>query len=226
MSAPTTSIARPAAPTVAYVALDRLRAHPDNVRRDLGDLRELVDSIRLQGILQPLRAEHRPGGEFLRIRAGHRRAAAAELAGLRKVPCVVVPECEADEAITEMFAENLHRAGLTAGEKRDNTRRLIKEFGYTVDGVAAAVGVHPATVYGWLRTDPPRRQVRPDGRTQRAGVRQGRAPWVRPSELYDLLTRWRPVADRGLDTEHARTLLAEVEALLERWTPPQHRSTS
>ena len=97
-------------PAVAYVPLERLRAHPDNVRRDLGDLRELADSIRRQGILQPLRVEHRPGGQVLRIRAGHRRAAAAESAGLRRVPCVIEAEADTDEAIAEMFAENLHRA--------------------------------------------------------------------------------------------------------------------
>ena len=49
-------------PAVAYVPLERLRAHPDNVRRDLGDLRELTDSIHRQGVLQPLRVEHRPVG--------------------------------------------------------------------------------------------------------------------------------------------------------------------
>ena len=84
------AINRPQAPAVAYVPLERLRTHPDNVHRDLGDLRELVESIRQQGVLLPLRVEHRPGSEVLRIRAGHRRAAAAELAGLPKVPCVVV----------------------------------------------------------------------------------------------------------------------------------------
>ena len=221
-----TAVDHPQAPAVAYVPLDRLRAHPDNIRRDLGDLRELVDSIRLQGVLQPLRAEHRPGGEFLRIRAGHRRAAAAELAGLRKVPCVIVAEAETDEAITEMFAENLHRAGLSAAEKRDNTRRLISEFGYTVDGVAAAVGVHVSTVYGWLRDDPPPLQARPDGRPQRPGARKAYTPRVRLTDVHAVLTRWRDAAGSGLDADRAAALLAEVEALLQGWTPPQTSATS
>ena len=224
MSTPTTN--RPAAPAVAYVPLDKLRAHPDNVRRDLGDLRELVDSIRLQGILQPLRAEHRPGGEFLRIRAGHRRAAAAELAGLRKVPCVIVAEAETDEAIAEMFAENLHRTGLTTTEKRDSTRRLVAEFGYTAEGVAAALGVHPSTVYGWLRDTPAPVQTRHDGRTQRPGARKAHSPRIRPTDVHALLTRWRLVAGSGLDAGQAAALLAEVETLLGGWTPPESRSST
>lgn len=213
-------------PAIAYVALERLRAHPDNVRRDLGDLRELVESIRLQGILQPLRAEHRPGGEFLRIRAGHRRTAAAELAGLCKVPCVIVAVAQTDEAITETFAENLHRAGLSAREKRDNTRRLITEFGYTVDGVAAALGVHASTVYGWLRDTPAPVQARPDGRPQRAGARKAHTPRVRLTEVHSLVCRWRPITGSGLDAGQAGALLAEVQALLQGWTPPETSATS
>jgi ParB/RepB/Spo0J family partition protein len=213
-------------PAVAYVPLERLRAHPDNVRRDLGDLRELADSIRRQGILQPLRVEHRPGGQVLRIRAGHRRAAAAELAGLRRVPCVIEAEADTDEAIAEMFAENLHRAGLTMVEKRDNARRLITEFGYTVAGVAVAVGVHQTTVSGWLRSNPARLETRPDRRPQRPGSRRVHVPRVRPTDLHTLLTRWRPVAGGGLDVEAAAALLDEVQGLLGGWTPPETSSTS
>ncbi len=212
-------------PAVAYVPLERLRAHPDNVRRDLGDLRELTDSIRRQGVLLPLRVEHRPGGQVLRIRAGHRRAAAAELAGLRRVPCVIVAECDIDEAIAEMFAENLHRAGLTMAEKRDNARRLITEFGYTVAGVAAVVGVHQTTVSGWLRSSPTQLETRPDGRPQQPGSGRVHVPRVRPTDLHTLLTRWRPVVG-GLDAEQAAALLDEVQALLGGWTPPETSSTS
>jgi len=191
------------APAVAYVALARLRTHPDNVRRDLGDLRELVASIRRHGVLQPLRVEHRAGAGFARIRAGHRRAAAAMLAGVSKVPCVIVPEAGTDEAIAEMFAENLHRAGLTTVEKRDNARRLITEFGYTVEAIATAIGAHPSTVYGWLRSTP----------------RPAQHPRIRPRALHELVTRWRRAAGDGLDAEQAGALLSEVADLLGGWTP-------
>jgi len=224
MNAPQPGPARQV-PVVAYVALERLRAHPDNVRRDLGDLRELTDSIRRQGVLQLLRVEHRPGGQVLRIRAGHRRAAAAELAGLRRVPCVIVAECDIDEAIAEMFAENLHRAGMTMAEKRDNARRLITEFGYTVAGVAAAVGVHQTTVSGWLRSSPAQLETRPDGRPQRAGSGRMHVPRVRPTELHALITRWRSEVADGLDVEQAAALLDEVQALLGGWTPPETSSS-
>ncbi|MPZ64553.1 MAG: ParB/RepB/Spo0J family partition protein [Pseudonocardiaceae bacterium] len=207
-------------PAVANVPLERLRAHPDNVRRDLGDLRELTDSIRRQGLLQPLRVEQRPCAQFLRIRAGHRRAAAAQLAGLTKVACVIVAEAETDEAITEMFAENLHRAGLTVAEKRDNARRLIHEFGYTVEGVATAIRVAPTTVAGWLRQAPTLApSVRPDGRKQMPGRRNAWFPTIKPTAVHELIARWRCQADRGLDADQARALLDELDGLLQGWAP-------
>ncbi|MGH9059500.1 MAG: ParB/RepB/Spo0J family partition protein, partial [Acidimicrobiales bacterium] len=189
-------------------------------------LRNLVASIRLQGILQPLRVERSSGGSFLRIRAGHRRAAAAGLAGLRKVPCVIVDACDTDVAIAEMFAENLHRAGLTTAEKRDNARRLIDEFGYTPEGVAEATGVHFTTVYSWLRNTPQKLVTRPDGRRQRAGARNAHFPRLKPTDLHALMLRWRAVAGCGLDAAQANALLAEVEALLGGWTPMATTSTS
>jgi ParB/RepB/Spo0J family partition protein len=199
---------------VAYVPLSRLRGHPDNVRRDLGDLRELVESIRRRGVLQPLRVERRPGRDFLRIIAGHRRAAAAELAGLGRVPCVVVAEAEPDVAITEMLTENLHRAGLSPAEKRDTVRRLIREFGYTQAGIAAAVGVTPRTVSQWLR-----------GR-HGAGDRRAHVPRVAPTVLHSVVTRWRETGIGGLDATQTGTLLDELEALLGGWTPGQVRTTT
>lgn len=216
------ALPRPPVPAVAYVALERLRAHPDNVRADLGDLRELVASIARHGVLLPLRVERRPGAEFVRIRAGHRRAAAAELAGLRKVPCVIVGECDTDEAIGEMFAENLHRQGLSPAEKRDTARRLVREFGYTPDGIAAAVGVHHSTVRGWLRDTPPPVTRRPDGRRQTAGGRAAFRPTIKPTAVHELIGRWRAHADDGLTAQQAHTLLTELAGLLQGWVPAQN----
>lgn len=216
--------ARPDSPQVANVPVDRLRAHPDNVRRDLGDLRELTASIRGRGVLQPLRVERR--GDFMRIRAGHRRAAAAQLAKLRKVPCVIVSECETDEAIVEMFGENLHREGLSVEEKRDNAQRLIREFDYTVEGVAAAIGVAQTTVAAWLRVgDAPTPVARADGRKQIPGSRKAWVPRVKPTRLHDLIGSWRGRAADGLNPDQAQALLADLEDLLQGWVPQDDATT-
>ena len=71
----------------AIVPVDRIQFHNHNVRRDLGDLRELADSIRRHGVVTPIVLERR--GETFRIRDGHRRVAAAQIAGLSRIPAFV-----------------------------------------------------------------------------------------------------------------------------------------
>ena len=70
--------------TVTHLALDELAAQPDNVRDGLGDLTDLAHSLREHGILQPITVAEGPDGRRLLL-AGHRRAAAARLAGLPRV---------------------------------------------------------------------------------------------------------------------------------------------
>lgn len=138
---------------VARVPIDRLRVHPRNVRHDLGDLRELAASIAADGILVPLMAERR--GDVLRILHGHRRAAAAEQAGLRTVPCVVVPEHTDEQAIVLMLAENTRRQGLTPAEKRDAVTVLHEQHGYSIAEIAERLGVSAGTIYAWRRETAP-----------------------------------------------------------------------
>jgi ParB family chromosome partitioning protein len=101
-----------------------LAVHPRNIRDDLGDLSGLSDSIAAQGVLEALTviphaaADGTPGHQLV---AGHRRAAAAILAGLTAVPCVLRPDLALDGAdadgdrsaqaghVGAMLAENLHR---------------------------------------------------------------------------------------------------------------------
>ncbi|MBO6269431.1 MAG: ParB N-terminal domain-containing protein [Clostridium sp.] len=69
--------------------IENLLPHPLNPRKDLGDLTELADSIRAQGVLQNLTVVPEPleGPDKYRILIGHRRHAAAKLAGLTELPC-------------------------------------------------------------------------------------------------------------------------------------------
>lgn len=145
---------------VANVQLDRIHFHPRNIRKDLGDCRELAESIAIHGLLQPIRAERR--GDHLRLLAGHRRVAAARLAGLKKVPCVIVDEHTDDAAICVMLTENLNRSGLTPEDKRDAVRTLREEFKLSAREIAERLGVSQVTVYNWAKPDePPARNGRP-----------------------------------------------------------------
>ena len=74
---------------IVPIPLKMLEPHPDNPRKDLGDLTELVESIKANGIMQNLTVVASPDPDLFRVVIGHRRMAAAKLAGLTEVPCVI-----------------------------------------------------------------------------------------------------------------------------------------
>lgn len=76
---------------IVNIGLEHIHPHPDNPRKDLGDLTELAESIKKNGILQNLTVIPKEGepGEYTAI-IGHRRCAAAKLAGAAEAPCRIV----------------------------------------------------------------------------------------------------------------------------------------
>ena len=132
------------APGIQELPVDLLDPNPDNPRRSVGDVTELADSIRSQGIKQNLlvvphdvthggRVEHR-----YRVVIGHRRLAAAKQAGLRTVPCKVEALTHREE-LEIMLVENTQREQLTVLEEADAIQGLL-QLGATVPQVADQLG--------------------------------------------------------------------------------------
>lgn len=108
---------------IKYIPVKKLWQHPDNPRKDLGDVTELAESIKVNGVLQNLTVVPLIGeitkkwdGESYRVIIGHRRLAAAKLAGLEELPCVVV-EMSEREQLSTMLTENMQRSDLTVYEQ-------------------------------------------------------------------------------------------------------------
>jgi ParB family chromosome partitioning protein len=130
--------------------------HPahDNPRQAFNPerLRELSESIRQQGVVQPLVVRPRPpqeGGGFVLI-AGERRWRAAQLAGLKTVP-VVVKDVSGAKAFELTLVENLQREDLNPIEEAEAFQRLIAEHGYTQEQLAERVGKDRTTIANALR---------------------------------------------------------------------------
>jgi ParB family chromosome partitioning protein len=111
-------------------------------------LQELADSIREQGILQPLVVRKR--GEEFELIAGERRWRAAQLAGLAQVP-VIVREADDATVLEWMLVENLQREGLNPIDEAQGYAELIEKFQLTQDSVATKVGRSRAAVANALR---------------------------------------------------------------------------
>ena len=115
---------------------------------DDAKLHELAESIRTQGILQPILV--RRDGPRYRLIAGERRWRAAQLAGLDQVP-VLIREAGDAEAFELALVENLQRADLNPVEEAEGFRRLIDEFGLTQEQVSTRVGKERSSVANALR---------------------------------------------------------------------------
>jgi ParB family chromosome partitioning protein len=120
-------------------------------RKDMNPekLQELADSIKAQGIIQPV-VVRKVGLEKYEIIAGERRWRAAQLAGLQQVP-VIVKEIDDRTAMAIALIENIQREDLNPLEEADALRRLLDEFEMTHQQVADAVGKSRATVTNLLR---------------------------------------------------------------------------
>jgi ParB family chromosome partitioning protein len=135
---------------VQRVALDRLRPCPLQPRKDFPaeSLRELADSIKEQGVVQPLIVREQAG--HLELIAGERRWRAAQLIGLAEVP-VIVRQAD-DRAVLEMaLIENLQRENLNPIEESQGYAQLVSQFQMTQDEVATKVGKSRAVVANALR---------------------------------------------------------------------------
>jgi ParB family chromosome partitioning protein len=121
------------------IPVEQIRPNPDQPRKALGDLRELTESIREKGVLEPLLVRFVTREDCYYIISGERRYHAARAAGLREVPAI---EKMADDAETLEIAliENIQRKDLTPFEEADGLQRLAEQFDYTHDDVAKKIG--------------------------------------------------------------------------------------
>jgi len=127
------------------IPLDRLEPNPQQPRVDVGDLDELIASIKERGVLEPLLVRpSQVGGRFMII-SGERRYRAAREAGLHEVPCI---EMDVDDrAVAEIaLIENLQRKDLTPYEESDGLLALVNRFGYTHEDIARKIGKSRSSV--------------------------------------------------------------------------------
>jgi len=140
-----------------YIDINRIHPHPNNPRTDLGDLSELAESIKAQGILQNLTIVPKDPEQYRKqtgqkkkytddytVIIGHRRTAAAQLAGLTEVPCIIT-EMDDKTQVATMLLENMQRSDLTPYEEAQGIQ-LMLDFGETVFTISEKTGLSETTV--------------------------------------------------------------------------------
>lgn len=132
--------------TITYIEAGHIRPHPENPRKDLGDLSELVESIKIHGVLQNLTVipvEGEPG-EYMTL-IGHRRYAAGTQAGVEKFPCQIAENLTPREQVSIMLEENMQRNDLTIWEQANGFQMML-DLGETEESIAEKTGFSKTTV--------------------------------------------------------------------------------
>ena len=212
---------------VQQIAVDRIVPCPFQPRKDFSaeSLQELADSIKEQGIVQPLIVREHQGR--LELIAGERRWRAAQLAGLPQVP-VILRQAD-DRAVLELaLIENLQRENLNPIEEAQGYAQLIGQFELTQETVAAKVGKSRAVVANALRLLKLAQELQAYVRDGRLSVGHAKAILGLPLESQQRSVAARVLKD-GLNVRQTETLVAHLQ---ERSTttltkaataPPQNR---
>jgi ParB family chromosome partitioning protein len=131
--------------TIIYIPVNEITAHPNNPRKDLGDLTELSESIRKNGVLQNLTVVPNVGeNSGYTAVIGHRRLEASKMAGLEAVPCVISHLTE-QEQVRTMLMENMQRSDLTVYEQAQGFQMMM-DLGDTAEAIADKTGFSASTV--------------------------------------------------------------------------------
>ena len=136
--------------SVVNMPIEYLVPHPQNPRKDLGNLEELTASIKENGIYQNLTVipinEEAPDEEpKYMVVIGHRRLEAAKRAGLQEVPCAIVRGMSETRQLQTMLLENMQRSDLTVYEQAQGFQQLL-DFGMDIEDISQQSGFSKSTI--------------------------------------------------------------------------------
>lgn len=131
-------ISRSGAAIGRMIPIEQIQPNAGQPRKDMGDLKGLIDSVREKGVLEPLLVRYLPQADVYMIISGERRYQAARQAGLRELPCIE-KEIGDGETLEIALIENLQRKDLTPFEEADGLQALADRFALTHEEIASRV---------------------------------------------------------------------------------------
>jgi ParB family chromosome partitioning protein len=134
---------RTSGPRIRMIATERIDPNPQQPRSELGNMQELMASIKSKGILEPIIV--RPKGMRYEIIAGERRFVAAKKLALVEIPCIEM-NVKDNEAMEISLIENLQRKDLGVFEEADGLKSLVENYGYSHNQISEKLGRARSTI--------------------------------------------------------------------------------
>ncbi len=195
--------ARTLGPRIRMIPIEKIDPNPHQARSELGNIQELMDSIRTKGVLEPVLV--RSLGNRFEIIAGERRFIASKNVGLKELPCIEfdVPE---NEAMEIALIENLQRKDLDMFEEADGLNALIDLYSYNHQEVSEKIGKARSTITEILSISKIPESVRQIIKSSGVFSRSTIIEIARQKTEDDMLTFAQEIVERRLTREDTRDL--------------------
>ena len=195
--------ARTTGPRIRMIPVEKIDPNPHQARSELGNIQELMDSIRAKGVLEPILV--RSMGHRFEIIAGERRFIASKNVGLKEMPCIEfdVPE---NEAMEIALIENLQRKDLDIFEEADGLNALIELYSYNHQDVSDKIGKARSTITEILSISKIPETVRQVIKSSGVFSRSTIIEIARQKTTDDMMKFAQEIVDRRLTREDTRDL--------------------
>ncbi|MDH7511672.1 MAG: ParB/RepB/Spo0J family partition protein [Clostridiales bacterium] len=198
------------------ISLNKIDPNPQQARSELGNLDELMASIKAKGVLEPILV--RPKNDRYEIIAGERRFVAAKNAGLTEIPCIEM-NVKDNEALELALIENLQRKDLDVFEEADGLNALVDIYGYNHSQLAEKIGKARSTVTEIVNIARIPRKLRELCKTYEVTSRSTLIEIAKLTNEEDMERLVNEIAERGLRREDTRELSKKIKGKIKKGKP-------
>jgi ParB family chromosome partitioning protein len=200
--------ARVAGPRIRMISLDKIDANPRQARSELGNIEELMASIKEKGVLEPILV--RPKNDRFEIIAGERRYVASKNLGLRDIPCIEM-NVRDNEALEVALIENLQRKDLDVFEEADGLKALVDIYSYSHSQLAEKIGKARSTITEILNVARIPKHLRDICRSHDINSRSTLIEIAKLDKQQDMEKLIKEITERGLRREDTRELSKRIK---------------
>ncbi len=190
-------------PRIRMISIEKIDPNPHQARSELGNIQELMDSIKSKGVLEPILV--RSKADRFEIIAGERRLIASKNVGLKEIPCIEM-DVEQNEAMEIALIENLQRKDLDIFEEADGLNALIELYGYNHQDVSDKIGKARSTITEILSISKVPDKVREIIKNSGVFSRSTIIEIAKQKNEADMLKFAQAIVDRRLTREDTRDL--------------------
>lgn len=200
-------------PQIRMIPIDRIDPNPRQARSELGEMKELMDSIKSKGVLEPILV--RPKGDRYEIIAGERRFMASKRVGLDEIPCIEMVVSD-NEAMELTLIENLQRKDLDAFEEADGLRSLSENYGYNHDEISKKIGKARSTITEMINISKIPEEIRKFCKDQNIMSRSTLIEIAKQKNKEAMIKLLTEIKERDLRREDTRELSKKLKGSLRR----------